>query len=155
MVPPVKVRLYLSKAEFDALDADPGSGITGVLPLKILKNEDPIGAAVQSSTTDIPVTISGVDLVHGANGYVLQGQVAISHHFILEPSTSPCLLNWCISEVHCKTAQRCYNGKPLMNTARRISMSKEVLMEEALILLAVWQPAIPQGRINMLMLIMM
>ena len=73
---PVKVRLYISKAEFDALDADPSSGITaGIGQLKILKNEDPISAAIISSTTDIPVTITGTDLVHGANGYVLQGQV--------------------------------------------------------------------------------
>ncbi len=75
-VPAVKIRLYISKAEFDALDADPGSGITGGIgQLKILKNEDPISATVLSSTTDIPVTISGVDLQHGANGYVLQGAV--------------------------------------------------------------------------------
>ncbi len=74
---PVKVRLYISKAEFDALDADPGSGITGgISQLKILKNEDPIGPAVLSSTTDIPVTISGADLVHGSDGYVLQGEVS-------------------------------------------------------------------------------
>jgi len=73
----VKVRLYLSKAEFDALDADPGSGITGgISQLKILKNEDPIGAAVLSSTTEIPVTISGPDLLQGTNGYVLQGDVS-------------------------------------------------------------------------------
>ncbi|MEP7377571.1 MAG: PQQ-dependent sugar dehydrogenase [Chitinophagaceae bacterium] len=74
---PVKIRLYISKAEFNALDADPSSGITaGISQLKILKNEDPIGAAIVSSTVDIPVTITGTDLVHGANGYVLQGQVS-------------------------------------------------------------------------------
>ena len=74
---PVKIRLYISKAEFDALDADPASGITGgISQLKILKNGDPISASILSSTTDIPVTISGVDLVHGTNGYVLQGQVS-------------------------------------------------------------------------------
>jgi hypothetical protein len=74
---PVKVRLYISKAEFDALDADAGSGITGgIVDLKILKNEDPISASVLSTTTDIPVIIAVVDRVHGANGYVLQGQVS-------------------------------------------------------------------------------
>ena len=73
---PVKIRLYISKAEFDALDADPGSGITGgIVDLKILKNDDPISATVQTSTTNIPVTIAVVDRQHGANGYVLQGQV--------------------------------------------------------------------------------
>ena len=73
---PVRVRLYISKAEFDALDADPGSGITGgIVDLKILKNDDPISATVLTSTTNIPVTIAVVDRQHGANGYVLQGQV--------------------------------------------------------------------------------
>ena len=76
-IPAVKIRLYISKAEFDALDADPGSGITGgISQLKMLKNDDPISATVQSSTTDIPITISGVDLQHGPNGYVLQGNVS-------------------------------------------------------------------------------
>lgn len=73
---PVKIRLYISKAEFDALDADPLSGITsGIGQLKILKNSDPCGPAVSSTTETINVTITGADLVHGANGYVLQGAV--------------------------------------------------------------------------------
>jgi len=74
---PVKVRLYISKAEFDALDADPLSGITsGIGQLSILKNSDPCSPAVGTSTQPISVTISGADLVHGANGYVLQGAVS-------------------------------------------------------------------------------
>ena len=73
---PVKVRLYISKAEFDALDADPLSGITaGIGQLRILKNDDPCGNAVVTSTEFINPTNSGVDLVHGPNGYVLQTAV--------------------------------------------------------------------------------
>lgn len=74
---PVKVRLYISKAEFDALDADPLSGITGgISQLKILKNTDPCSATIIASTTEVPKTNSGADLVHGSNGYVLQGDVS-------------------------------------------------------------------------------
>lgn len=73
---PVKVRLYISKAEFDALDADPSSGITsGISQLKILKNADPCSATLIASTAEVPKTNSGVDLVHGTNGYVLQGNI--------------------------------------------------------------------------------
>lgn len=73
---PVKVRLYISKAEFDALDADPLSGITsGISQLKILKNDDACGNAVNTSTTLFNPTNSGADLVHGANGYILQTAV--------------------------------------------------------------------------------
>lgn len=74
---PVKIRLYITKAEFDSLDADPLSGITsGIAQLKILKNDDPARATILGSTTEIPKTNSGADLVHGANGYVLQGEVS-------------------------------------------------------------------------------
>lgn len=73
---PVKVRLYISKAEFDALDAHPSSGITsGISQLKILKNDDPCGNTVNASTTLFNPTNSGADLVHGPNGYVLQTAV--------------------------------------------------------------------------------
>ncbi|MFZ1533165.1 MAG: PQQ-dependent sugar dehydrogenase, partial [Chitinophagaceae bacterium] len=70
---PVKVRLYLSKTEFDALDADPLSAITSINDLKVLKNNDPCGAAIASSTTLFtPENTTLSDLQHGANGYVLQ-----------------------------------------------------------------------------------
>src|SRR4026207_2281088 len=62
-----------------------------------------------------------------------RARLVISHHFILERSTSRCHLNWYISEVHCKTTQPCCNGKLLMKTVHRISMWKEVSMAEAMI----------------------
>lgn len=74
---PVKVRLYLSKAEFDALDADPLSAITSINDLKILKNNDPCGPSIAASTTLItPANTTLTDLQHGANGYVLQADIS-------------------------------------------------------------------------------
>jgi len=74
---PVKVRLYISKAEFDDLDADPLSGITsGIGQLKVLKNSDPCGSAMTAAATLLTPTNTVVsDLQQGANGYVLQVDV--------------------------------------------------------------------------------
>jgi PQQ-dependent dehydrogenase (s-GDH family) len=73
---PVKIRLYITKEEFDALDNHPASGITaGIGQLKMMKNNDPCGPSIISSTEAVAVTNTGLDLVHGANGYVLQGEV--------------------------------------------------------------------------------
>jgi glucose/arabinose dehydrogenase len=74
---PVKVRLYISKAEFDLLAADPLSGLGSVLQLKVIKNNDPCGPAMVSTTTTLltPTNNLLADLQHGANGYVLQVNV--------------------------------------------------------------------------------
>jgi trimeric autotransporter adhesin len=75
---PVKVRLYISKAEFDALDADPLSGLTGtgnIGLLRVLKNSDACAGTVTNGTTLLTPTNTGADLVHGSNGYVLQVNV--------------------------------------------------------------------------------
>lgn len=66
---PVKIRLYISKDEFDALDADGASGINTITDLRILKNNDGCSSSMQNSTTSI--TPDHWD-THGANGYVLQ-----------------------------------------------------------------------------------
>lgn len=72
-VSPVRIRLYFSKAEFDALDADPLSGITSISDIKILKNQDACGSSVSSTTSLInPVYAEA----HGANGYVLQANIS-------------------------------------------------------------------------------
>jgi trimeric autotransporter adhesin len=74
--PLVKIRLYLSKAEFDALDADLLSGVSSINDLKILKNNDPCSPAVMAATTMFaPTNTLLADLQHGANGYVLQADV--------------------------------------------------------------------------------
>ena len=69
---PVSIRLYISKAEFDALDADPASGITAIGDVKILKNADACGAVLATSTQLINPTFAEA---HGADGYVLQGNI--------------------------------------------------------------------------------
>lgn len=69
----VKVRLYISKAELDALIADGGSSVTAVGNLKILKNNDPCSNAVINSTIEIVPTYAEA---HGANGYMLQADIS-------------------------------------------------------------------------------
>ncbi len=74
---PVKVRLYISKAELDAIIAVPASGVTSIINLQILKNNDPCSAVLSSSTTSfLPTNTLIQDLQHGANGYVLQTAVS-------------------------------------------------------------------------------
>ena len=89
----VKVRLYISKAEFDALVADVASGIGSIVQLKVIKNNDPCGSAIvsTSSTLLIPTNTALVDLQHGANGYVLQVEVSgfSSFYFAASNATLP------------------------------------------------------------------
>ncbi len=83
---PVKLRLYISKAELDALIASAGSGVTSVSSLKILKNGDACGAALSSSTAPFTPTNTAADLVHGTNGYVLQTAVSSFSSFYFAAS---------------------------------------------------------------------
>jgi trimeric autotransporter adhesin len=73
---PVKVRLYISKAELNALIAAPASGVASINDLKIIKNGDACSAAINSTASMLTITNPGADLIHGANGYVLQTNVA-------------------------------------------------------------------------------
>jgi hypothetical protein len=74
---PVKVRLYISKAELDALIADAPSGVVSIIQLKVIKNNDPCGSSIVSTTTELlsPTNTALADLQQGANGYVLQVNV--------------------------------------------------------------------------------
>lgn len=79
--PLVKIRLYFSKAEFDVLDADGLSGLTGsnaVNLLKILKNSDACGSTIASTTTAFTPTntTTSADWTQGPNGYVLQANIS-------------------------------------------------------------------------------
>ncbi len=69
---PVKVRLYISKSELDSLIADGASGVTSIGDLKIFKNTDPCSSAIGAATIEIIPTFAEA---HGANGYVLQGDI--------------------------------------------------------------------------------
>lgn len=77
----VDIRLYISKAEYDALDADGASGISTPMDLRVLKNNDACGSAVASNTTlftpNNPVINAqrADDFTQGANGYVLQATI--------------------------------------------------------------------------------
>ena len=69
---PVRVRLYLTKAEFDALDADAASGVSAITDLKILKNNDVCSSSPQTPTTVITPVYAET---HGSNGYMLQASI--------------------------------------------------------------------------------
>ncbi|PZR29269.1 MAG: hypothetical protein DI535_02700 [Citrobacter freundii] len=66
---PVRIRLYITKAEYDALDADGASGVSAITDLKILKNQDACGSSIL--TTTVNLTPDHWD-AHGTDGYVLQ-----------------------------------------------------------------------------------
>jgi trimeric autotransporter adhesin len=68
----VRIRLYISKAEFDALQASSGSGISTISDLKILKNSDVCGSGIASNTTLVNPTVAEA---FGGNAYVLQGNI--------------------------------------------------------------------------------
>jgi len=90
---PVKVRLYISKAEFDALAADVASGVGSIIQLKVIKNNDPCGPSIVSTTSTqlTPTNTALPDLTHGTNGYVLQVNVSgfSSFYFAGSNSTLP------------------------------------------------------------------
>lgn len=69
---PVSVRFYISKAEFDSLDHDPGSGIVSMASIKIMKNDDPCGPALINTTQLTDTTMTEL---HGTDGYVLQADI--------------------------------------------------------------------------------
>lgn len=70
--PLVKIRLYLTTAEYNALDLNPNSGISDISDLKIRKNADACGPSLTASATDITPTYAEA---HGVSGYVLQGNI--------------------------------------------------------------------------------
>ena len=83
---PVKLRLYISKAEYDLLNAA-STNITSISDVRVFKNSDPCSATLNSAGILLNPTNSGVDLVHGTNGYVLQVNVdGFSSFYFGEPN---------------------------------------------------------------------
>lgn len=80
---PVKIRLYISKAEFDSLNADGLSGVSAITDLKILKNTDACSSALTSATILITPTYAEA---HGTGGYVLQGDISSFSTFYFSSS---------------------------------------------------------------------
>ena len=73
---PVKVRLYMSRVEVDALIASSTSGVTTVNDIKILKNQDMCRSTMGSTTTAFTATNTVLaDKQQGANNYVLQAAI--------------------------------------------------------------------------------
>ncbi|MFC0774112.1 PQQ-dependent sugar dehydrogenase [Terrimonas alba] len=68
----VAIRLYMTKAEFDEMDADAGSGVSAITDLKILKNNDACGSAIASNTQLVNPDYAEA---HGTDGYVLQANI--------------------------------------------------------------------------------
>jgi trimeric autotransporter adhesin len=86
----VKIRLYISKAEFDSLDADPLGSVSAISDVKILKNTDACGSTIASATTLITPTFAEA---HGANGYMLQGNITSFSSFYFSSSNVTLPLN--------------------------------------------------------------
>lgn len=70
---PVKIRLYMTSAEFNSFKS--ASGVAEIANVRIHKNSDLCGGVVKSSTTELALVNSGADLVQGTSGYVLQSSV--------------------------------------------------------------------------------
>lgn len=75
--PNVKVRLYISKTEFDDLVNDPTTALTNINQLKVFKNTDGCSPEISTNpaTQLTPTNTVAADLAHGPNGYVLQVDV--------------------------------------------------------------------------------
>jgi trimeric autotransporter adhesin len=72
----VKIRLYISKQEFDSLKNTPSAGVVSISDVRILKNGDACGSSINSSTSLFTPTNTGLtNLQHGTNGYVLQTSI--------------------------------------------------------------------------------
>ncbi|MFT4016347.1 MAG: T9SS type A sorting domain-containing protein [Agriterribacter sp.] len=68
---PVELRLYITKAEFEVLKADPASGITDISDLAIFKSTDACSGALITSALPIPTTYEDYEF-----GYVLKASVS-------------------------------------------------------------------------------
>ncbi|MFT3747965.1 MAG: hypothetical protein QM768_06595 [Agriterribacter sp.] len=68
---PVELRLYITKAEFEALKADPASAITDISDLAIFKSTDACSGALITSALPIPTTYEDYEF-----GYVLKASVS-------------------------------------------------------------------------------
>lgn len=67
---PVELRLYITKAEFEALKAEPGSGISTIDDLAIFKSTDACSGGLITSALPIPTTSEDYEF-----GYVLKASV--------------------------------------------------------------------------------
>lgn len=69
----VKIRLYITKAEYDTLRLTSGSNINNLVDLKIVKNNDPCSSAMTNTASIVPLDFTAE--AFGPNAYVLQGTI--------------------------------------------------------------------------------
>lgn len=81
--PSVKIRLYITNAEYTALDANPNSGISSINDLRIRKNNDACGSSLTNSTLNIVPAAEA----HGSTGYVLQANISSFSTFYIGGTT--------------------------------------------------------------------
>jgi trimeric autotransporter adhesin len=86
----VKVRLYISKTEFDDFVNNPVTTLTNINQLRVFKKNDPFCYGAMSTdpaVTLTPTNTIAADLQHGANGYVLQVDVPSFSSFYFAENT--------------------------------------------------------------------
>ena len=88
---PVRIRLYFSKAEFDALDADPVSGISSINDIRILKNNDGCGSVVSGATSLITPVYAEMHTTNSS--YVVQADISSFSTFYFGSSNLTLPLN--------------------------------------------------------------
>jgi len=88
---PVRIRLYFSKTEFDALDADPVSGISSINDIRILKNNDGCGNVVSGATSLINPVYAEVHTTNSS--YVVQANISSFSTFYFGSSNLTLPLN--------------------------------------------------------------
>ncbi|MBK8607646.1 MAG: hypothetical protein IPN82_12845 [Chitinophagaceae bacterium] len=94
---PVRIRLYFSKTEFDALDADPVSGISSINDIRILKNNDGCGNVVSGATSLINPVYAEVHTTNSS--YVVQANISSFSTFYFGSSNLTLPLNLIIFPV--------------------------------------------------------
>jgi hypothetical protein len=91
----VKVRLYISKTEFDDLVSDPTTVLTNINQLRVYKNTDGCSPYMSTNPATLltPTNTLAPDLTHGANGYVLQVDVSSFSSFYFTETNALLPLN--------------------------------------------------------------
>jgi trimeric autotransporter adhesin len=86
----VNIRLYMTKSEYDAFDANPLSGITSLTDLRIHKNNDPCQSTLVATTSLINPTSA---LAHGVAGYAVQANISSFSTFYIASTSMLLPLN--------------------------------------------------------------
>jgi len=80
----VKVRLYITQAEYNALQSASGAVITSPTDVKLFKNSDPCGSNLTTALNIVPMDFNTEAF---SNGYVLQGTISSFSTFYFGPGS--------------------------------------------------------------------